>query len=181
MQVHTQSHPTWSSDNRQLAAKTPLGWVVMGRPAHHTSPLSKDMQKQPHIQRNVSLLHQSTTTPTTPPSRFPDNYATTTKPNSKSTFFTKPQGLLNPNYKSCSSTAALQHPTLPFNRAAIPASSLALSSPKTHPLQKRAKRNLPTNKNNSINTTHTYDTITPPTTNPTTTISNAEASQFVQK
>ena len=51
MQVHTQSHPTWSSDNRQLAAKTPLGWVVMGRPAHHTSPLSKDTQKQPHISK----------------------------------------------------------------------------------------------------------------------------------
>ena len=43
----------------------------MGRPAHHTSPLSKDIQKQPHIPRNVALLHQSTTTPTTTPNNYP--------------------------------------------------------------------------------------------------------------
>ena len=44
MQVQTQDQLTWSTDKCQLAAKTPLGWVIMGQPAKSTRPLSKPKQ-----------------------------------------------------------------------------------------------------------------------------------------
>ena len=39
MKIHVQSQVTWSNDKCQIASNTPLGWVIMGRPAHHTRPL----------------------------------------------------------------------------------------------------------------------------------------------
>ena len=54
MQVQTQDQLTWSTDKCQLAAKTPLGWVIMGQPAKSTQPLSKTSQRD-----SVALWQQA--------------------------------------------------------------------------------------------------------------------------
>ena len=58
MQAQTYNQVTWSSDKCQFAAKTPLGWVVVGKPDHFTRPLSTNLPKPPISTKNVALLQK---------------------------------------------------------------------------------------------------------------------------
>merc|ERR1712074_178978 len=50
MKAQPQTQLTWSKDKSQLAVKTPLGWVIMGKPSQSTRPLQTT--NIPHAQNS---------------------------------------------------------------------------------------------------------------------------------
>ena len=60
LEAQTHEEPTWSQDRCQFATKTPLGWVILGKPANTTRPLRRNPQTPSHNPKNVVLLQQIT-------------------------------------------------------------------------------------------------------------------------
>merc|ERR1712074_522754 len=64
---------TLSEDKSQLAVKTPLGWVIMGKPAQTTRPLQTENKSHAQNSNNVAFRQQTTTTPSATPKLQPES------------------------------------------------------------------------------------------------------------